>query len=151
MSRAPRTLGARSRRLRLAGTRSSLSLWRGRRSADAEDGPAEDAPAELLRQQQHREAPGAGLEAAPAGAPLARACDDYDDCDDCDDELDTAAAGAPQARLLGAAGAPAPGRARALLNGSPLAAPSTELESSFTSRDFSKEGSVVFRVAPCPF
>ena len=85
---------------------SSLSLRRDGRSSDAEDGPAEDAPAEPLRQQQHREAPGAGLEAAPAGAPLARACDDYDDyddCDDCDDELDTAAAGAPQARLLGAA------------------------------------------------
>ena len=94
------------------------------------------------------------MEAAPAGAPLARACDDYDDCDDCDDcddRLDTAAAGAPQARLLGAAGAPAPGRARARLNGSPLAALSTELESNITSRDFSKEGGVAFCLAPCPF
>ena len=81
------------------------------------------------------------MEAAPAGAPLARACDDYDDCNDCDNELDTARTGAP----LGAAGAPAPGRA--LLNGSPLAAPSTEPESNITPR----ESGMVFRVAPCPF
>ena len=145
VGRAPSTSGARSRRFHLAGAGGQF-----RRNSDAEDGPAEDAPAEPLRQQQHREAPGAGMEAAPAGTPLARACDDYDDCDDCDDGLDTAAAGAPQARLLGAAGAPALGRARARLNGSPLAALSTEPESSFTSHDFSKEGSVVFRVAPCP-
>ena len=121
---------------------SSLSLRSGERSAGAENGPTEDAPAEPLRQQHHREAPGAELEAAPAGASLARACDDYDDCDK---ELDAASTGAPQARLLGAAGAPAPGRA--LLNGSPLAAPSTEPESNITPR----ESGMVFRVAPCPF
>ena len=62
--------------------------------------------------------------------------------------LDAAGTGAPQARLLGAAGAPAPGRA--LLNGSPLAAPSTEPESSITSLYFSKEGSVVFSCGPVP-
>ena len=122
---------------------SSLLHWSGERGASAENGPAEDCPAEFSR-QQHREASGADLEAAPAGAPLARACDDYDDCDGELDELDAAGTGAPQARLLGVAGASAPGRA--LLNGSPLAAPSTEPES-ITSRDSSKEG-VLFFVKP---
>ena len=119
-----------------------------KRGAGAEDDLAKNAPAEPLRPQP-TETFGADLEAAASSTPLARTCDDYDDRDDELDELDAAGTGAPQARLLGAAGARAPGRA--LLNGDSPAEPLAEPESSITSRDFSKEGSVVFRVAPCPF
>ena len=119
-----------------------------KRGAGAEDGPAEDAPAEPLRPQPG-EASGADLEAAASGTPLARACDDYDDRDDELDELDAAGTGAPQAFLLGAAGARAPGRA--LLNGDSPTEPLAEPESSITSRDFSKEGMWFFRMTPCRF
>ena len=124
---------------------SSLPQRSSERGAGAEDGPAEDAPAEPLRQQPC-EASGTDLEAAPAGAPLARACDDHNYGDSELDELDADSTGISQARLLGVGRRPG----RALLNGNSLAAPLTEPESSITSRDFSKEGDVFFSCGPVP-
>ena len=114
---------------------SPLPQRSGGRGAGAEDGPAEDAPTGPLRQQPC-EASGTDLEAAPAGAPLAR--DDHNDGDGELNELDTDGTGSSQARLSGVGRRPG----RALLNGNSLAAPLTEPESSITSRDFSKEGNM---------
>ena len=125
---------------------SSVPQRGGERGATAEDGPAEDAPAEPLRQQPC-EASGTDLEAAPAGAPLARAWDDRNDGDGELGELGADSIGTSQARLPGVGRRPG----RALLNGNALAAPLMEPESSITSRDFSKEGGVVFRMGPCSF